>query len=110
MTPHTWKLTKPRRPNGHWDNVIIPKAAEIADQSKGMIGLRGLFYRLLGTGDLYNNANEYTSLSDRLTRAREAGIFPDPERRQSRDSSTLLLQLSREFQVVHEEPISTGPH
>src|SRR2546426_10230220 len=73
----TWKLAKPRRPKGHWENVILPKAADIVRNTPAGIGLRGLFYQLVAAGELYNNANEYTYLSRYVTDARYAGTFPD---------------------------------
>lgn len=56
--------------------AITRQAAEIVRSYNTSVTLRQLYYRLVAAGVLPNNVNSYKGLSDRTTRAREAGWFP----------------------------------
>jgi hypothetical protein len=57
--------------------AITRQAAEIVQSYDTSVTLRQLYYRLVAAGVLPNTINSYKSLSDRTTRAREQGWFPD---------------------------------
>jgi len=56
---------------------IIERARRIVDSYDTGVTLRQLFYRLVAELWFPNNVTSYKRLSDRTTRAREAGEFPD---------------------------------
>jgi hypothetical protein len=58
-----------------WQRVT-QHAARIVRSYETAVTLRQLFYRLVSDGTLPNTTAAYKSLSDRTTRAREAGSFP----------------------------------
>jgi hypothetical protein len=57
--------------------AITRHAADIVGSYGTSVTLRQLFYRLVSDGTLPNTVIAYKTLSDRTTRAREAGWFPD---------------------------------
>jgi hypothetical protein len=57
-------------------NDITEQAALIVGSYDTSVTLRQLFYRLVAIGTLPNTIGAYKGLSDRTTRAREAGWFP----------------------------------
>lgn len=57
--------------------AILEDAADIVRRYDTGVTLRQLFYRLVAAGLLPNVLQAYKGLSDRTTRAREAGEFPD---------------------------------
>ena len=57
--------------------AITAHAAEVVNSYDTSVTLRQLFYRLVSDGPLPNTIGAYKALSDRTTRAREAGWFPD---------------------------------
>ena len=72
-------LSKPnvRRPNGYWDAVILPRAAEIVSGYDTPVTLRQLFYRLVSEELVRNTTADYTQLSSRSAAVRRHGLFPD---------------------------------
>jgi hypothetical protein len=56
---------------------ITSHAAEVVRSYSTSVTLRQLFYRLVSDGTLPNTIGAYKGLSDRTTRAREAGWFPN---------------------------------
>jgi hypothetical protein len=56
--------------------AITRHAAEVVAGYDTSVTLRQLFYRLVSDGTLPNTVGAYKGLSDRTTRAREAGWFP----------------------------------
>jgi hypothetical protein len=56
---------------------ITRHAAEVVASYSTSVTLRQLFYRLVSDGTLPNTVGAYKGLSDRTTRAREAGWFPE---------------------------------
>jgi hypothetical protein len=56
--------------------TITRHAAEVVGSYSTSVTLRQLFYRLVSDGTLPNTVTAYKGLSDRTTRAREAGWFP----------------------------------
>ena len=69
-------MTRPRRANGHWEDVILPAAAEIVDASRIGVTLRQVFYRLVAAELIANKSSEYVQLSRRTAESRRAGLFP----------------------------------
>jgi hypothetical protein len=65
------------RPIGHWDDVILPRAAEIVRSYDTPVTLRQLFYRLVSEELIANTSNEYGQLSTRTAKARREGWFPE---------------------------------
>lgn len=65
-----------RRANGHWDGVILPKAALLVAGYDTRVTLRQLFYRLVSKGLLRNATPEYTQLSKRTADLRRTDEFP----------------------------------
>jgi hypothetical protein len=57
--------------------TIAQHAAAIVGSYDTSVTLRQLFYRLVSDGTLPNTLSAYKTLSDRTTRAREAGTFPE---------------------------------
>jgi hypothetical protein len=56
---------------------IVQQASEIVRSYDTAVTLRQCFYRLVAAGTIPNTRSAYTALSDRTTRAREDGWFPD---------------------------------
>jgi len=65
-----------RRPNGHWESVILPRAALIVASYETPVGLRQLYYRVLSEGLLRNTTPEYKQLSSRTAALRRTDEFP----------------------------------
>jgi hypothetical protein len=57
--------------------AITTHAADVVNSYDTSVTLRQLFYRLVSDGTLPNTTGAYKGLSDRTSRAREAGWFPD---------------------------------
>jgi hypothetical protein len=57
--------------------AITAHAADLVNSYDTSVTLRQLFYRLVSDGTLPNTIGTYKALSDRTTRAREAGWFPN---------------------------------
>jgi hypothetical protein len=70
------KTRRQRRPNGYWEDVILPKAAEIVGSYDTPVTLRQLFYRLVSAGIIDNTPAEYVQLGHRTAAARRDGWFP----------------------------------
>ncbi len=65
-----------RRPNGHWESVILPMAALAVASYDTLVTLRQLFYRLVSKGLLRNTKPEYAQLSSRTAALRRTDEFP----------------------------------
>ncbi len=65
-----------RRANGHWDGVILPRAALIVAGYDTLVTLRQLFYQLVPKGLLRNTRAEYKQLSSRTAELRRTDEFP----------------------------------
>lgn len=67
-----------KRPDGLWERVIIPRAAEIVASFDIAVTLRQLHYRLFAeqVGWYDNTLYEYSQLSRRTAELRRLGLFP----------------------------------
>jgi hypothetical protein len=74
--------------------AVTAHAADVVNTYDTSVTLRQLFYRLVSDGTLPNTIGAYKGLSDRTTRAREAGWFPD------------LIDRGR---TIHRYPTFSGP-
>ncbi len=81
-----------------WQNVILPRAAEIVDSYDTRVTLRQLHYRLVsqGIGGYLNNDDDYNILATRTAKLRREGRFPDLS------DNTRSIHRYRSFESVEQ--------